>query len=139
MSSNCVIGERYIDSHVLLEDSDKYIDMEKYAKLLAKKEKARQYYQANKEHLKQYYKEHRDMLKLAQKEYNEKNREKVAEYQKEYYQTHRKERLHEISSRNKEKCMCECGRVVARSIMTKHKKTALHEKQMALNGIQKCV
>ena len=78
------------------------------------KEYKKQYNEENKERInekcKQYYEENKDKKKQYYKEYREKN--------KEYYKQHRED--------NKEKITCECGSIVSRQHMLRHKTSKKH-------------
>jgi hypothetical protein len=56
---------------------------------------------------KEYYEANKDKLKLKIKDYNEKNKEK-------------------LSARKKEKVLCECGYIGARTHVARHKKSKKH-------------
>ncbi len=79
------------------------------------KEKGQEYYLQNKEIINQkhqsYYHEHAEDIKKHKKEY----RAKLSDEKKE-----------EIDKRKKEKITCDCGCMVARSDIAKHKKTKKH-------------
>ena len=76
-----------------------------------RKEHMQEYYQANKEKLKEYIKEYyqanKDKLKEKMKEYQRANKEKILAYKK-------------------EKIECECGSIVRRSDIAKHKRSKKH-------------
>ncbi len=84
-----------------------------------KKEQKKEYYEKNKEQKKEYSKEYH-------KKYNEINKEKLKKQKNEYYKNN-KEKLKE---QRKEKTLCECGCVMRRDSITKHKKTNKHKKLM---------
>ncbi len=48
------------------------------------------------------------------------------EYQKTYYERHKDT----ILSKMREKVKCECGRIVSRGTLSKHKKSKLHERKL---------
>jgi prophage antirepressor-like protein len=106
-------------------------------------EKHKEYCEANKEELaekrKEYYDENKEKSKEKSKKYRDENKEKIAEKRKKYYKVNKKE----ITEKNKEtyeanksklseKVICECGSEVAKSSLTKHKKTPKHVEQMKL-------
>jgi hypothetical protein len=106
-------------------------------------EKHKEYCEANKEELaekrKEYYDANKEKSKEKSKKYRDENKEKIAEKRKKYYKANKKE----ITEKNKEtyeanksklseKVICECGSEVAKSSMTKHKKTPKHVEQMKL-------
>ena len=107
-------------------------------------EKHKEYCEANKEELaekmKEYYDENKEKSKEKSKKYRDENKEKIAEKRKKYYKAANKK---EITKKNKEtyeanksklseKVICECGSEVAKSSLTKHKKTPKHVEQMKL-------
>ena len=72
-----------------------------------------------------------------EKEYREKNKEQLSEHKKEYYQKnieHIKEKTKEYREQNKEqilekkkeKITCECGCIIRKDILSRHKKTNNH-------------
>lgn len=92
-----------------------------------RKEKARQYQQANRERIcnkqKDYYQANRGKLIEKARQYNQDNRDCIAEYKKDYYQTNRDC----ISEKAKEKVTCGCGSTVRKADLSRHNKTAKHE------------
>ena len=84
-----------------------------------------------------YYEEHTKEFKEYKKEYYEKNKESVLERAKEYYIENKeivlektKERYVEnkdkILAYQSEKILCECGVILQRNYMAKHKRTEIH-------------
>ena len=71
----------------------------------------KEYYQDNKEKAKEYYQD---------------NKEKMKEKNKNYYQDNKKR----ISERYKVKMTCECGSIVRKSDIAKHRHTLKHKKYM---------
>jgi hypothetical protein len=98
---------------------------------------------------KEYYEENKEKLNEKKKEYREKNKEKINEKKKEYreknkdykketdklYYEKNKEKLKEKNKewreQNKEKLnekiTCECGSIINREYLTKHKKKIKHQ------------
>lgn len=76
-----------------------------------------------KEYKKQYYQDNKEKIKQQQKEYREKNKEEVVEKKKDYYDKNKEE----ILKKKAEKITCECGTVISRQRLAKHKKTAKHK------------
>ena len=78
----------------------------------------KEYYQDNKEkiaeQMKQYYENNKDKIK----EYYENNKEKI----KEYYENNKEA----IAEKLKEKVTCECGCIVKKHNLVRHKKTNKH-------------
>ena len=87
-----------------------------------KKEHERQYYQINKEQLnkkmREYNEANREAINSKQREYNQANREAINSRQKEYHQANRKI----ILEKNKVTLECECGCIVTKLYLPKHKK-----------------
>ena len=73
---------------------------------------------------KKSYEKNKSKHKILCNEYKQKNREKIREYQKQYDKEHKDE----INKRNREKITCECGCLVSRKGLLKHKQTKKHFK-----------
>ena len=71
-----------------------------------------------KEYNKQYYETNKEKIAEYKKEYSEKNKEKILEKHKEYYEKN-KEKINE-------KVICECGCVVLKKGLERHKKSNKH-------------
>ena len=88
----------------------------------------KEYHIANKEKIKeerkQYYAENKEKLVEKQKIYNDKNKEKILEQKKQYYI----ENSEKILEKQKQKIICECGCVVVKYTLTRHKKSNKHLK-----------
>ena len=103
------------------------------------KERVKEYGKKNKEQIasqsKEYYEENKEKIKERVKEYGKKNKEKIIEKGKEYYEK-KKEKLVAKSKENyeknkenlAEKMTCECGCIVSKSCLYKHKQSAKHIK-----------
>jgi len=104
-------------------------------------EQFRLYREEHKDEIKEtnrkYYEEHKEEFKEYKKEYYEKNKESVLERAKEYYIENKKVVLEKTKERyveNKdkilayqaEKILCECGVILQRNYMAKHKRTEIH-------------
>ena len=94
-----------------------------------KRKIACEYYQINKEKFVEYRKKNQERIveyRQTNKEkiatYRQENKEKIAEYKAEYYQ--------ENKEKFSEKVKCECGCVVSKGCLTKHRKTIKHNKLM---------
>mgnify|MGYP003679851819 CR=1 FL=1 len=89
-------------------------------------QKCKEYYQANKDDIKEYKKEYqlknKDKIKEIQKEYYQDNKDKLKEKQKEY-RLQNKDKFKEI---NKVKITCECGCLIRKSNILKHKQSKKH-------------
>jgi hypothetical protein len=104
------------------------------------KEKNKQYYQNNLEKKKLYREINKEKIREKKKEYHEKNKEKLKEYNKQYHQNNleklsgknkeyyqnNREYFKNYYQNNKEKTTCECGSVVTKHSLAKHRKTAKH-------------
>jgi len=81
-----------------------------------------EYYQDNKEKIQKYKQDHKEEISEYQQIYREENREKINENKRKYYHGNREE----INEKKNEKITCECGCIVARVNMSRHKKTTKH-------------
>ena len=70
----------------------------------------------------EYYVENKDHINLLHRNYYEKHSEDIKKNKKQYYH----ENKETIQIRQKEKMQCECGCMIARSDIAKHKKTKKH-------------
>ena len=68
-----------------------------------------------KENKKKYDEENKEQKKQYQKDYDKEHKEQIAEYQKEWYEA------------NKEKIKCDCGAVITKCNLIRHKKTKKHK------------
>lgn len=86
----------------------------------------REWCEENREKIAEYQKEY-------QKEYRENNQEKIKEYNKEYYDKNKETK----SEKNKQKIECECGCVIRKSDLKRHQTSQKHkdlmEKQITKN------
>jgi hypothetical protein len=120
----------------------------------------KEYYEKNTDKIAQNKKEYREQNwdKIAQnkKEYQEQNADTIAQYQKEYYNKNTDKIRHKINEycqknadtiahtkkeyynknyekikqHNNEKITCECGLIVNKSSLTRHKKSKKHTEQL---------
>ena len=77
-----------------------------------------EYREDNKNKIQEYYNENKDILIEKNKEYRKANKEKIQEYKKEYYEANKEKVL--------EKITCDCGCIVIKQQLTRHKKTNKH-------------
>jgi len=81
----------------------------------------------NKEHLqeyrKEYKKENREKILEQRKKYYNENKEKTAEQKKKYYNKNKEK----IAEQYNKKITCECGCIVSRSCLARHKRTLKHQ------------
>ena len=101
----------------------------------------KEYYNEHKEHLseqhKQYYENNKEHISEQTKQYKENNKEHLSEQKKQYYENN-KEHIHEQTKQyrenNKEhireQIKCECGCIVARDCLSRHKRSAKHKQLM---------
>jgi hypothetical protein len=92
---------------------DSYI---KYPNGNTRQEYQQEYRQANKQEFKEY-----------QQEYQRANKEKIKEYQ----QAYRRANKERIKERDKQKIECECGSIVRRPVIARHKQTKKHSDYIA--------
>jgi len=97
------------------------------------KEQKKQYYETNKdklkEHMKQYYEANKDKFKEINKQYHEANKDTRNIYFKQYREANKNkinEKSEIINEKQREKVTCECGCVVCKNFLSRHKKTQKH-------------
>ena len=73
---------------------------------------------------KQYYQSNRDKLLEQNKQYKQANRDKLREYDKQYQQANRDK----ILEYQREPIVCECGAVVSRNSLARHRRTIKHKR-----------
>jgi len=86
------------------------------------KKKQKEYYENNKEAIAEYRKNNKEALAEKKKEYYENNKEAIAEKDKKYYEANKEA----IAERKKEKVTCECGCIIRKDDLARHKKTNKH-------------
>jgi hypothetical protein len=101
----------------------------------------KEYYETHKDKLieqrKVYYEQHKEKISEQQKEYNEQHKDKKTEYNKGYKEQNKdkivekqKERYEQnkdkILEYQKEQITCECGCMIRRSDISRHRKTQKH-------------
>ena len=88
--------------------------------------KNKQYREGNKEKInakkKQYYEDNKDELLVKKKQYYENNKDKIIAKIKQYRENNKDKLL----AKRKEKIVCECGSIVGRCCLTRHKKSKKH-------------
>jgi len=96
-------------------------------------EKNKEWYEKNKEYYKERYEDNKEEILKYRKEYDKKNKEKILEKQKEYYENNKekiKQRMKTFYENNKEKVnkkiLCDCGEMVNRNGLARHKKSLKH-------------
>ena len=70
-----------------------------------------------------HYHDNKEKYTDYQKEYKIKNKEKIAERKKQHYQENRQK----VLEQHKEKITCECGCIVGKYFLSKHKKSKKHQ------------
>jgi len=79
----------------------------------------------------EYYQENKEEILEKRKEYHKQNREKISEKGKEHYQKNKVEILEKAKENyQKNKVECECGSIVCRKYLKRHKKTQKHQKNL---------
>ena len=90
------------------------------------KKREKEYREKNKEVLaekqKEYREDNKEIIAEKYKEYREQNKEALSKYSKEYKQKNKEQ----IKEKSKEKITCECGCIIRKSDLSKHKKTNKH-------------
>jgi len=91
-----------------------------------RKEYHQEYRRANKQKIseqkKAYYQENKEQRKEYSQEYYQANKEQSQVYNQEYYQTNKAE----ISANRKQKIKCDCGSIVCRAFIARHKSSKKH-------------
>ena len=103
--------------------------------------KKKEYYEKNKEviikKIKKYSEKNKEKIAENSKKYYEKNKEKLAEKKKKYYEKNKAKKTEnvnkyyeknkaKIAKKRAETVTCECGAVVTKCYMTRHKKSKKH-------------
>ena len=89
----------------------------------------KEWYEDNKEQKKEYYEDNKEHIKKKHKEWKEDNKEKIAEKTKEWRGDNKeeiKEYFKKYYEKSKEKLTCECGCIVSKNNLIKHKKSKKH-------------
>jgi hypothetical protein len=92
--------------------------------------------------LAEYRKDNKEKIAEYSAEYYETNKEKILEYHAEYYETNKKKILEKkaeyredkreaINAKQTEKIECECGCMISRTNISKHRKTQKHQDLLA--------
>ncbi len=94
------------------------------------KDREKEYREANKDRLKEsrkkYREENKDKIQKYSKEYNENNADKIKEWQKQWEEKNKDKR----KEQKEEKITCECGCIVRKGQISRHKKNTKHNKLM---------
>jgi hypothetical protein len=90
--------------------------------------KNKEWIEDNKERLskqnKIYRQENKEIIRERRKIYRQENKEKIKEQDKKKYEKNKEQ----ILEQNKEKITCECGSIVTKGCLTRHKRTTKHLK-----------
>ena len=107
-----------------------------YLQKVRRQEYSKEYYVDNKPKIAERNKEYREANK--EKEYREANKPEINAYNKEYYQAnktkiaeYKQANKTKIAERRSTKVTCECGCVVTKNSLSRHKKTKKHLQLMA--------
>ncbi len=113
-----------------LEHKDKLAERKKQYNLEHKDQIAERKKQYNLEHkdqiaeqVKQYYTKHKDKLAEWRKQYNLEHKDQIAEYKKQYYTEHKEQ----LAEHKKQEITCDCGCVLTKGSLPKHKRTKKHQ------------
>ena len=113
---------------------DRYIEEQRWFELLkstlntkSPKRTRKQYRIDNRQQIreekKQYYQNNKQKISEYKKKYNIDNKEKISEEKKQYYIDNKQE----LSEKRKIKIECECGSLVTKSIISRHRKSNKHQ------------
>jgi hypothetical protein len=80
-------------------------------------------YRSEEERKQKYYEENKQEIREKQKVYQQDNKVKIAQQKKEWYEVNKKK----ILEKQKEKVECECGSVVTKKCLQRHKRTQKHQ------------
>jgi len=146
--NHSVLGEKEYKKQYYTENKDKLSEQQKQYKTDNKdkiSEQNKHYYTENKDKIsekqKQYYTENKDKLSEQKKQYYTENKDKLLEYHKQYYtenkdkvierqQQYYTENKDKIAEYKKQKVTCECGCIVTKQNLTRHRKLPKHMKLM---------
>ena len=81
-----------------------------------------------KQQVKEYLQQNKEQILLKRKEWAQQNKEHIALYKKKFYQQNKEE----IEKKKATKIKCECGSIVRKSDLSKHKRTKKHVKFMSI-------
>jgi len=91
---------------------------------------AKEYQKDNKdkrlEYKKEYYKNNKEHIQEIHKEYQKDNKEQILKQRKSYYESNKDKFLDD----KKEKITCECGCIIGRGDIQRHKRTIKHQELM---------
>jgi len=86
-----------------------------------------------KEYKKQYYQDNKEHIKNTQQIYRDLNREEINKKKKEYRDNNKEE----ISRKKAEKITCECGTIISKQRLARHRRTQKHIKEMEILELKK--
>jgi len=79
-----------------------------------------------KQHNKKYYEDNKETLIEQKKIYRENNKEKIAKKEKEYKENNKEKIAEHRKEKRKEKVTCDCGCIIRKDDLTRHKITNKH-------------
>jgi len=106
----------------LLKKEGEYIRNNKCLNQVIPDRTKKEWFQDNKEQIKEYREQNKERIAEQIKEWREDNKEAIAEYIKEY----REKNKEELKEKSKEKITCECGCIITKTDLARHKKTNKH-------------
>jgi uncharacterized protein YdaT len=80
------------------------------------------YRETHKQEIAEYYQAHKQEILEYKAEYRETHKQEITEQSAKYRETHKQE----IAERKAEKIVCDCGSIVRRGHIARHKKTNKH-------------
>ena len=120
--SNMNMRRAYVSHDELLEQKKKYREQNI--------ERMKQYYEQNKEYYKQYREQNKEQIAERNKQYYEQNKEQIVERKKQYYEQNKEQIVEQHKQYGKQKITCDCGCIIRRDSMIKHKRSKKHQDLM---------
>lgn len=80
---------------------------------------------------KKYFNENKEKVYKKNKKYSDKNKDKIAKYKQEHYENNKDK----INEQRKEKITCECGSIVRKQHIARHRKTLKHIAYIQKNNV----
>jgi len=113
----------------LLRTEGKYIREMDCINMLIAGRTVKEYYQDNIEQMKQYYEQNKDKIRQQHKQWREANKEARNKQRKQYRQDNKEK----IRQREKIKITCECGLVVRKCSIARHRRSQRHQRFIIIN------
>ena len=79
------------------------------------------------ERKKKYIEEHKDEIAEKAKQYREHHKAEIAEKKKKYREDHKAE----LAEKRQTKITCECGAIISKSCIAKHRRTKIHKEYLS--------